>query len=746
MPLRPLHAVGGILAALLLAQLGLATQSLTSLVASPDSIFVNTPTVITFTVAVAPDPSLIENSVTLVEAGQGGAPAVVLGTLYDDGTHGDKVAGDGIFTGQFSFNQAIVGTSSVFASAAYANSLRRVDSPIISINVFQHRTNASIQTLVNTQRQAQAIFQRVQQQHGDAAAQTATISFLLGQTGVAGAGLGADGQTIWASYSDGLYGAILGSPVGTQGSLVKPGRNHIFPPVCNAAAVRLAAISGAETPFVWSPFYSTFAPNDASVTIANDLSGTCSGPVSAFLDANATLGQLYMLNQYSVIHLNTHGGVLNGGVILLTNDASTPSSQRVYEADLLSGKLVTCGSTFCIMPAFITAAAGTAGFPSSIVFASACETLGTNNTLNTTLSDAFLNHGATAFLGWTNSVTQTFNASAATRLYSVLTNMSLPASSRTILAAFTSLPSWVDPATNATIFLRGNNGRTLCVPPPPPIQTGAVSAQATLNGQAWSGAASFTVGGPNGIAIEQSVPSTTVNLALGSYTLKYLTGGPANSVFLTADVLPACTQTFPPSGSCTGQLSANQSLMFTLEFIPNQGLQVGVPGDSASVFGQLSPVFSSASISKVDYKQLYASSDFPGAINISGVRFFGSGTITPANYTIALATVSTPLGAFPIPDPVTSQTLFSGYVDASNPFTFTGPTYHYNPAAGNLLLIITGENYSGINYVHVVGRTPATGGVGLFSYFYTNYYADGSTGSVGTPNGEGMSTEFLVLP
>jgi len=444
-----------------------STQSLTSLVAAPDSIFVNAPTVITFTVAVAPDPGLIENSVDLVMAGSGGAPATVIGSLYDDGTHGDAVAGDGIYTGQFPITQSTVGTIQLFASAAYTRALHRVDSNSVVVNIFRHRTQADIQTLVLTQQHAQLLFEKIQQQSGDAAAQAATIKYLLGQRGVNGAGLSSDGQTVWASYTDGLYGAIVASPLGTQGALpreIQARRKGSVPSVCTAAA----RPADPETAFVSSPFYSSFAPDDASVVVANDLSGTCAGQVSAFLDSNATLGQLYAVNQYSIIHLNTHGGILNGSVLLVTNEASNANSQRVYEADLLSGKLITCGTTFCVTPAFFGAIAGTAGFPNSIVFASACETLGVNSVLNTTLSDAFLSHGAAAFLGWNNSVTTTFNTSVAEQLYSVLANMSTPAQSRTIGIAFNSLPSWVDPGgEHATIFLLGNHNRTLCVPATP---------------------------------------------------------------------------------------------------------------------------------------------------------------------------------------------------------------------------------------------------------------------------------------
>ena len=46
----------------------------------------------------------------------------------------------------------------------------------------------------------------------------------------------------------------------------------------------------------------------------------------------------------------------------------------------------------------------------------------------------------------------------------------------------------------------------------------------------------------------------------------------------------------------------------------------------------------------------------------------------------------------------------------------------------------------------MIGRTPTTGGTGLFSDYVTWYYANGTSGSEGSPNGFGMSTEFNGVP
>ncbi|MGH7814377.1 MAG: choice-of-anchor X domain-containing protein [Candidatus Binataceae bacterium] len=62
-------------------------------------------TVLTVTSQVPPDPTLIPGSVILLRVDSNGNQTAVLGQMYDDGTHGDAQAGDGQYTGQFTFNE-----------------------------------------------------------------------------------------------------------------------------------------------------------------------------------------------------------------------------------------------------------------------------------------------------------------------------------------------------------------------------------------------------------------------------------------------------------------------------------------------------------------------------------------------------------------------------------------------------------------------------------------------------------------
>jgi|SRR5271157_3423596 len=115
--------------------------------ASPARIFPNQATTVTVTVHVSADPQLIPSSVNLIQVTAQGQPLGVLGSLYDNGTHGDLQSGDGIFTGQFTFNSAA--TIYLQATAAYRGT--RVKSRTFSVDVGPASFNPGTNTPVANQ-------------------------------------------------------------------------------------------------------------------------------------------------------------------------------------------------------------------------------------------------------------------------------------------------------------------------------------------------------------------------------------------------------------------------------------------------------------------------------------------------------------------------------------------------------------------------------------------------------------------
>jgi hypothetical protein len=109
--------------------------------ATPSLITVNTPTTVTVTVQISPTP--IANSVNLLRLGATGTQPTILGVMHDDGSNGDVVANDGIYTLQIPFNETLVGQIQLQASIAFAGSLKRVLSTPAILAVWSSVTDTS---------------------------------------------------------------------------------------------------------------------------------------------------------------------------------------------------------------------------------------------------------------------------------------------------------------------------------------------------------------------------------------------------------------------------------------------------------------------------------------------------------------------------------------------------------------------------------------------------------------------------
>jgi len=77
---------------------------------------------ITVTSQIPPTSTLIESSVTLLRVYSSGNLITTMGQLYDDGTHGDRQAGDGQYTGQFTFDDLYKGKVYLAVLANYSGS------------------------------------------------------------------------------------------------------------------------------------------------------------------------------------------------------------------------------------------------------------------------------------------------------------------------------------------------------------------------------------------------------------------------------------------------------------------------------------------------------------------------------------------------------------------------------------------------------------------------------------------------
>jgi hypothetical protein len=428
--------------ALMLSTLASGAQSVTAPRVVPGAIPVNTPTVVTVRAQVGPDPSLITGSVNLVEITPTGE--TILGSLYDDGTHGDTVSGDSVYAGQFSLTSSTPGQIQLIVTAAFRGSMRRVASAIFPVITYLPLSTADAQIPISVQHQAQQLFDASRAQVGDVGARANVISSLLQQPGVRTAGLASDGTSIWIEYTSGLRGSLLTGSANSRGG-PRPARRISARSATPAGGPR-GCIGASFLPFAelnhssandaLPPAAFIFAPlavdsaifgTEAS-DVANLLASTCTGKPTPFLNGDATVSALSNIENYSLILFITHGGLANVfGVEAPQLLTAEPYSWPAHPADFILGHLRICtiGGTYagdytCVLPAFFSAHL-TRQFPQSIVYADACETVGNDaKGYNFALMDAFLQNGASSFLGWKNSVNGAFAAQTAGAVFNLI--------------------------------------------------------------------------------------------------------------------------------------------------------------------------------------------------------------------------------------------------------------------------------------------------------------------------------------
>jgi hypothetical protein len=126
------------------------TQTVDFLGVVPGAVNAGQATTVTASARVGVTATLLPAGVTLVRVDAQGKPVSVLGRMYDDGTHGDVLRGDGVFTTQITMNEAQVQTVNFKVSVANKGVLKRTLSDAFPLLVQSVATAESVlQTLGN---------------------------------------------------------------------------------------------------------------------------------------------------------------------------------------------------------------------------------------------------------------------------------------------------------------------------------------------------------------------------------------------------------------------------------------------------------------------------------------------------------------------------------------------------------------------------------------------------------------------
>ena len=129
-----------ILAGLLVLPISVrAASTVQAPTATPSFVTVGQPTGLTVTAYVKGDATnpVITTGVSLLRLDATGKILAQLGRMWDDGTNGDAVAGDGIFTLNVTANEPVVGDIRLQVSAAFYKLLSRVRSSVMLVPVVE---------------------------------------------------------------------------------------------------------------------------------------------------------------------------------------------------------------------------------------------------------------------------------------------------------------------------------------------------------------------------------------------------------------------------------------------------------------------------------------------------------------------------------------------------------------------------------------------------------------------------------
>jgi hypothetical protein len=397
-------------------------QTLEDMTCSPSAIYLNEPTVVTFTVRIPQDPRLISSSPMLIEVDKDGGQAVnSLGSMYDDGSNGDAVAGDNVFSRRVSVTAASTRTRFFRVTVAYRGLIKRV-SPAFDRPLYVARRigDADFQSIVASGGildLARAHYQVSLNNTGSIyVAQLQTIAWLKQRPQVADAIATTNGIVI--RFISGGTALLDTSEPGTLGAGSSGQRRAMRIPGVLLQTVA-PTTSLPPTMVVISPFDTELGsqPGNEARRIASLADGAACGPkVTRHFDASATLSTWKSLSGYGSVVVTTHGGVGNvdpnrtvsgdAELVMLTTSEHValnpaPSIKADYEAGRIGiHKRNSDGASYWgITGLFIDHYYPSGAFTNSFVYLEACS-----SSYNNTLTKAFLRKGATAVFGYTGLV------------------------------------------------------------------------------------------------------------------------------------------------------------------------------------------------------------------------------------------------------------------------------------------------------------------------------------------------------
>lgn len=135
------------------------------------------------------------------------------------------------------------------------------------------------------------------------------------------------------------------------------------------------------------------------------------------LDSDVTVRDMRRMNNYDLCILSAHGAYytysyryaffwekVESAPIIILMEESNLWKDLLYSIDLLCHRVIKINGQYCLLPSFFTANYPFGQLEGTIVFSETCDFLGFEPYIDFSLSEALLNAGADAVVGYVNTV------------------------------------------------------------------------------------------------------------------------------------------------------------------------------------------------------------------------------------------------------------------------------------------------------------------------------------------------------
>lgn len=399
----------------------------------PHELLIRSPQTAKITAEIGAE-NLYISSVAVYQTTASGRPIANLGSMYDDGTHGDETAADAIFTLDVPINPLAEGSLYFRVTAAYQGVRNRYLSPILTLNIYIRIPEEVVNAAVQTLQDLEAGFNDYLINNDLATARQLVLHDALNNPDITAAAL--SGENLCTIHEGVLRGMVFlpdpsASPTdGFNPSLLpasyqSPGNNKLL----------IYAPSYSEGQNEIADYANVRFDHATSVALTP-------GPPVITTDAAASLDVVKEWGTYGTVILHTHGGYWSvdarNYVVFLTGTEASLSNQLVWAIDLAAHRIGICASGhFVVYPSFITEHCS--AMQNTFFYLGACESLKDDSLWNVLQAK-----GAKVGFGWSEKVYRSFNANTFSALIDSMLPMDPHVVPLTAKQAFDGIPNKCD--------------------------------------------------------------------------------------------------------------------------------------------------------------------------------------------------------------------------------------------------------------------------------------------------------------